>query len=147
MTLLQKQRYSFLTVNIIYLYIYILYHCQQLCYYLNNSHTYAGFKIIFKLLAWISLGFCQGSFFSPLSIINTQSAHVLLFFLRNLFLFIKNLYVYGVPIIYLYLFMFPKSFWNISWLLYCLIWNVHHNMTATFTSVWRPIGIIFSVKF
>ena len=74
----------------IYLYTYILYHCQQLCYYLNNNHTYAGFKIIFELLAWISLGFCQGSFFSPLSIINKQSAHVLLFFSRNLFLFIKK---------------------------------------------------------
>ena len=44
MTLLQKQRYPFLAVNIIYLYIYILYHCQQLCY-LNNDHTYAGMII------------------------------------------------------------------------------------------------------
>ena len=27
---------------------------------------------------------------------------------------------------------------------FCLIWNVYHNLTATFTSVGRSIGIIFS---
>ena len=53
--------------------------------------------------------FVKVHFFSQLSIINEQSAHVLLFSGRNLF-YLKNLYIHGVPIVYSYSLVFPKSF-------------------------------------